>query len=164
MRRTPLWCPIAYFYFTTSTRVRTLRCAERHSGSRSHIPFVDVNEDSHLSMRRTPLWCPIATSILRRQRGFVPIHAQNTTRLPDRICHGIYSQDTLAPGWPFLGRLSGPFIGRACAREARALCRPCLAGLPGTYTTTIRQPIRQPIRHLQNTTDQQLFALKERKS
>ena len=124
--------PDRNFHFATSTRIRTIRCTEHHSGAQSQLPFVDVNEDSHPSMRRTQLWCPIAISILRRQRGFAPIDAQNTTLLSDRICHGIYSQDTLAPGWPFLGRLSGPFIGRACAREARALCRPCLAGLPGT--------------------------------
>ena len=61
MRRTPLWCPIAYFHCqrgfapfdaqnatlvadrkflsSTSTRIRTHRCAERHSGARPHLPW-----------------------------------------------------------------------------------------------------------------------------
>ena len=84
MHRTPLWCPIAIsilrhqrgfapfgaqnttlvpdrnFHFATSTRILTHRCAEHHSGARSQLPCVDVNEDLHPSMRRAPLWCPIA--------------------------------------------------------------------------------------------------------
>ena len=75
------------FHSSTSTRIRTIRCTEHHSGARSQFPFCDVNEDSHHSVHRTPLWCPIATSILRRQQGFSPIDAQNTTLVPDRNFH-----------------------------------------------------------------------------
>ena len=79
--------PDRNFHFATSTRIRTIRCTEHHSGARSQLPFCDVNKDSHPSMRRTPLWCPIATSMRRRQRGFAPIDAQNTTLVPDRNFH-----------------------------------------------------------------------------
>ena len=74
--------PDRNFHFATSTRIRTLRYAEHHSGSRSQLPFVDVNEDSHPSMRRTPLWCPIA--YFHCQRGFAPFDAQNATLVADR--------------------------------------------------------------------------------
>ena len=75
------------FHSSTSTRIRTIRCTEHHSGAISQFPLVDDNEDSHPSMRRTPLWCPIAISILRRQRGFAPFDTQNTTLVADRNFH-----------------------------------------------------------------------------
>ena len=144
VHRTPLWCPIATsilrrqqgfapidaqnttlvadrnFHSSTSTRIRTDRCAEHHSGSRSQLPFVDVNEDSHPAMHNTPLWCPSAFSPQQRQRGFAPFGAHNTTLVPDHICHRISAWEALALGRPFLSRLSGPFMGRVYTREARA--------------------------------------------
>ena len=111
MHRTPLWCSIATSILrpprgpatfdaqsntlvrdrtlqtSTSTRIGTLRCTEHHPGARSHIPNVDVNEDSHPSMHRTPLWCAISHSKRRRQRGFAPFDAQNTTLVPNRTVH-----------------------------------------------------------------------------
>ena len=77
--------------FSTSTRIRTLRCAEHHSGPRSQPPLVDVNEDSHLSTCRAPLWSPIAMTNFRRQRGSEPFGAQNTTLVPDRNLHSSMS-------------------------------------------------------------------------
>ena len=111
MRKATLWCAIARskrrrqrgsapfdaqnttlvrdrtFQASTSTRIRTLRCTKHHSGDRSHIPSVDVNEDRHHSMHRTPPWCAIAHSKRRRQRGFAPFYSQNTTLVPNRTVH-----------------------------------------------------------------------------
>ena len=144
MRKIPLWCPIATsilrrqqgfapidaqnttlvadrnFHSSTSTRIRTYRCAEHHSGSRSQLPIFDFNEDSHPAMHNTPLWCPSAFSPQQRQRGFAPFGAHNTTLVPDHICHRISAWEALALGRPFLSRLSGPFMGRVYTREARA--------------------------------------------
>merc|ERR1711888_429430 len=99
--RTPLWCPSAFsrrrpqrgfapldaqnttlvskhvFQTSTSTRIRTLRCPEHHSGAQSRFPDVDLNEDSHPSIPKTPFWCPNAFSRRRPQRRFAPFHAQN---------------------------------------------------------------------------------------
>ena len=51
-----------------------------YSGVRANV---DVNEDSSPSMRKAQLWCPNAICIFRRQRGFAPFDAQNTTLVRD---------------------------------------------------------------------------------